>query len=287
MPFLEADPTSIVFNTPTLHMRDSLLTPDSPVVGWDYLTPVTVTCAAEYDEELIRASTGIEDLASIGAYLQVDCLATRWRTVVTTPLTAGAQALSLRIDLDPGFLSDELELRHGLVLLHENPATTSQFAARSKGSRLLESAQTHRFVLEGDGSAFPVEAFPFSTVNLPKSAPWHLHCSAGNLDDSFKGHVRLFVNTEHPHAAQILSGSDPVMNSIVTHGVFVDLLLKASQLDSFDDFVEYEEGGIGDTLDELTELQLAQPLAEAVRGLRQDPLETMTRLRSELGLLGG
>lgn len=288
LPFLVAPRDEVFEFTPViLRAGDAEFAEGDPVVGWDYLTPVTVSTAVQFNAEAVSRATGIEDITAIGAFLQVDCLATMRRDVVSQPLRGDAEYLTLQVELAPGSVAEELEVRTGLLLLVDDPARTSALAAFQRGSLLGEPASPERFHLEGQGSTFPVEAFSFAAVGLSPDAPWNLHFSALSLADPFKRSVRLNVNTDHPQAAAILDGEPGVVSSVVHHGVVLDLLLACAPLtkDGWDG--DYTEGSVGDIADSLCREFLGSSLSAFVHDLEHDTAEVMTRLRAGTELLRG
>lgn len=287
LPHLLADPAAYLFTDPTLNLGETVFGPGDPVTGWDYLTPLTITVQLTFDTQGLARSTGILDLSAMGAFLQIDCLATGLRRTVAKRLSDEDEAVSLQAHLEAGTVASELEVRTGLVLLEDDPPRSTGLAAKRRGDRLTDQVSPISFLLEGSGATFPIESFDFERAGLPPDAPWHLHFSATSLTDSFKRSVRLNVNSSHTRAADLLAGGPGLVQSVLHNGVVLDLLLAGTQLVADDTDQDMPEGSVGEVVSGLCEQFLGQSLPEFASDLQNDPVELMTRLRGRTGLLHG
>lgn len=287
MPFRTASDDSVEFAAPRLQVGDAVFDAGDPVATWDYLATSTVLGGVRIDPDELRRSTAMADLDGLSAAMQVDCTATGFRETVTVPVLSavGADAL-VQVRIGPHTVAGELNVRYGIVLEREREMGHEMSASR-RGSRVYTPAKNFRFSLEGDAAGFPTEAFDFEPTAYPTEACWHLNFRADSLDEPFMGAVRLFINTRHPAASTLLSGTASIHRSVLFHGVVEQLLVSASNRWSDELPAEYEDGTVGHALHELAATYLHMGLAEAISALAGDSERLFTRLRAATGLLEG
>lgn len=287
MPFRVASPDSVVFQDPVLRTGETVIRVGEPVPTWDYLSPVEISCSCEVDTAELLRSTGLSSLEHIAMVLQVDCPATGIRRVTTGSLERSGGLPSLGIELAPNTVAVEVEVRQGLVLSHPDPRSRDR-AARRTGSRLHPGGRVARFRLEGDAAGFPVEAFDFSRAGLPADAAWRLNFRSESLDLPFLGAVRLFVNTNHEYASQLLAGTSPLLQSVLNYSILEQMLLTVVADSAEDDIsLAYDSGTVGAVLNELTELHLGLALPDFAGAIRTDRQTTLARLQHETAFLRG
>lgn len=287
MPFRVASDKSVSFTEPSLRMGDRHIAAGDPAPTWDYLTWSTVSGGFSVDEDELLRSTALTDLAGLSACLQVDCQSTGFRSTKTVPvMSAISHEALLEMDLAPNTVAGEIEVRYGLVLERPNLETQQVMAAFRRGSRVYSLPRTYRFLLEGEASGFPTEAFDFGPTGYPTGAAWHVSFRADSPDEPFMGAVRLFINTKHPAAGTLLSGTPGIVRSVLFHGVLEQLLMTAADLwrDELSD--DHEKGSVGAVLSELTGTYLGMTLPAAVAAIHGDRDRVLTKLRESTGLLG-
>lgn len=284
MPFRTASPESVSISEPRLHVQDEVFGPRDPVNLWDYMSEIHVTSEFRVDEESVLASTGLPDLESLAATVQVDCVRTGFRRVASKGLRTGSPT-AVSVQVPAHTVAHELEVRSGLTLAHEL-LPNAQAIAHRKGSRLFWEQKRTRFELEGQGSGFPVEAFNFGSAGLPVDAAWKLNFDANDLERPFMAAVRLLVNSGHPRSSDILSGSAGLVQSVVFHGVLEQLLLTVADGDAATN-VSFEEGTVGAVMDDLTHVYLGYGLHDAVQRLRLNRSLLLARLQGVSGFLQG
>ncbi len=294
MPFRTASDAAVEFAEPRLQVGDLIIDAGDPSPTWDYLVSSSVFGRVKVHTNELLLSTGLTDLAAVSATLQVDCHATGFRHLVSVPILQTVDHVTrLQMGIEPHTVAGEIEVRYGLVL-DKDCERQPNMAPFKRGSRVYTLARTYRFLLEGDGAGFPTEAFAFERTGYPGGAPWHLSFRAESLDDPFMGAVRLFVNTEHPAAEHLLSGSSNILRSVLFHGILEQLLVTAADRSSHDiedwddEFsMNHEEGSVGAVLGNLTVTYLGMALPAAVAAIRHDRDRVLTKLRETAGLLNG
>ena len=283
MPFRTASEASVSFSAPSLTFGDVTVMPGEPALGWDYLTPVSVSATCSINAAPLLAETGLTDLASVSAVMQVDCPQTGHRMTSLIPAQDVTDAGgALFIDVPANTIAGSLEVRLALCLTQPLEPGPSM-APHQRGSRIYQGKRAHRFYLEGDGSSFPSEAYDFGPAGLPPEAPWHLSMGALSLDEPFMSCVRLYVNTAHPAASKLLAGRG-IEHSVLFHGIIEQMLDAAADHD-LSSSEEWEEDSLGAVLKSLSRTYLNMSLEDAVSALRSDRANTLTRLRASAALL--
>lgn len=268
MPFLQAE-ESVVWEVPTLVMHDQQFSPHEPLASWDYLTPLTLVSEFTVDSEMFLMESGLAAaaIADCRAVAQVDCLATGFRSIVTAPLADGVNGRGLlELPIPPDQVAEAIEVRQLVVLARQvepNGPVTAVFPA----SRVQEEPAVHTFRLEGDGGAFPTEAFPFADAGFPVDALWLFRFEADRLEESFLATARVFINTQHPQSGELLSGKPSPTQSVLFTSLLGEMLSMVALSDTELQAV-YEDGSAGQVLQGIVETYLGVDLPTAVEQAR-------------------
>ncbi|WP_406024047.1 hypothetical protein OH802_00345 [Nocardioides sp. NBC_00850] len=248
--------------------------------GWDYAKEEVIGLTLDLDPNEVLTSTGLVSLDQVEIVVIAECREVLRRFVVRQRMSNNhIGPVDLSLTIPAGEAAHKLDLSAHLVLASTWEPTGFD-VPRVKGARLATS-QRISVVLEGDASRFPTEAVPFSTLGMEQS-PWTVTRTFYDLNDSFMGGVRLFVNTEHPIGRRAL---DPATASSVKGFLQADILrtLIAEVARSEEEVrQEYIEGSVGDVLDGMCLLFLQRSLEVAVQIHREDPARLERILQSVL-----
>lgn len=285
MPHRVASPASVTFAEPWLEVSGERFGPDDPAVPWDYLLDSTVSSSIAVDEASFLESTGLPTTAGVVAVMQVDCRATGSRRMVTIPLPSGDQPALMQVHLGPNQVAQQIEVTHSILLDTPDREETVDLVAFRRGSRLLPSSATYRFILEGSASTFPTEAFDFGPAGLPAEAAWKLQFDPESLDEPYLAAVRLFINSSHPSASELLSGRPSQAQSVLFHTIVEHLFLIVTERFHADGQNEFQADSVGEALDHLAKVYLGVPLSTAISMLEQDRADTICRLQASTSFL--
>ena len=112
-----------------------------------------------------------------------------------------------------------------------------------------------------------------------------LSCRGDSLDANYSTSVRLFINTNHERAPEILAGKGSGVQSVLFHSILEQMFLMAAELGSSDPSQEFEEGTVGAVLDTLSQMYLHQGLAKTINALRNDRWRTLASIQHATGFL--
>lgn len=288
MPFYQAS-ESVTWSDPMVVVNGEIRSLDEPLSDWDYLTPIEIVTKFQINPEQFLEETYIREaegspLAGIDAVAQVDCLATGVRFVGRTPANGVNGSGSVVVEIPAGEVAESLEIQLSVVLAREDEEPHGVAATRT-GSRLYTHPKKFKLQLEGCGGGFPTEAFPFSDLGLPSEATWYLSFDSSRLEDSFMTGVRLFVNTDHPRSADLLSNSDETLRSVLFTDIFGELIGRVALLDDTSQLNDFVEDSTGYVLNELTQVYLGRGLAEVVEDLRKEPARMRAKIQSATSFL--
>ncbi|KRF42533.1 hypothetical protein ASH01_17065 [Terrabacter sp. Soil811] len=255
------------------------------MVPWDYFLDSTVSSWISIDEAAFLESTGLPTTAGVLAVMQVDCRATGLRKMVAIQLPGGDVPALLQVHLGPHQCAQQIEVTHAILLDRTSQEDAVDLVAFRRGSRLLTSMATHRFLLEGSASTFPTEAFDFGPAGLPPDAAWKLQFDPESLDEPYLGAVRLFINSSHPSAPELLSGRPSLTQSVLFHSIVEHLLLIVAERFPAEAQSEYQADSVGEALEHLAKVYLGVPLTAAISLLVQDRAETICRLQAATSFL--
>lgn len=169
--------------------------------GWDYDREIRIGTGPRISIVELLESTGLQDPADVHVAITIDCAATSRRFVKRVPLLDYASSVDPFLELEVPAGSVALELRMACHVVLGGSRTPNGLAASAKGSRLAESPVT-KLVLEGEASRFPTEAVSFADMRW-ESAAWSVRIEADDMNESFAGAVRLFLNSDHPVGAAL------------------------------------------------------------------------------------
>lgn len=274
MPYLTAE-ESVTWGAPSVLFAGVELT-DEKTPPWDHLTQVDVVVPFRVDAIGFEKETGIPvggnaDPDHLLAVLQVDCPATGYRAVGSSPLLCGiTEAGLVAVSLPAGTCARQLDLSAHVLLGDGREHAAASFVAHRWGSRLQTNHRLARVNLEGDKSAFPTEAFSFAGAGLPKEAPWQLQVNADFLDLPYLSSVRLFVNTDHPRALELLDAKPSPFDSVLLTDVMGQLLAAIAAHHQGVGEDELQPGSLGGVAEELCQLFLHMSLSDALNMLRID-----------------
>jgi hypothetical protein len=255
--------------------------------GWDYASQVTAGVSVSFNEELLLESTGLGSISELEILLLADCRLAQQRFVAREPLYGHdpRATIDVAVQLPAGQVAGDVRLSAHLGLARTAGEKQGRIASLH-GAR-ISSSGTLTMRLEGDSGRFPTEAVPFSELLLG-NAPWTVDIAYSDLSDSFLGGVRLLINTEHPVAKMAL---DPKAESRVKgllHAEVMRLLIAqvASQAEVADES-SFEEGSIGQVLDQMFEEVLGGSLKATARLYRDEPKRFELLLHDRLDPFGG
>lgn len=176
---------------------------------WDVTVDIAATVTARLDLALLREDCGLPTGTKLTASLCWRSRGTSLRgQLASTNLSplAPTEEISLSGSLPGECAAQEVDFALIVHLTKRPRQITNPLAAVDAGAVLWKS--TRKVLIEGEAARFPVESRPFSSSLFPTQAPWFLEWTATNLDDPLLGGVRLFLNSEHPAAEQMMSESE-------------------------------------------------------------------------------
>lgn len=289
LPHLEADAAALQWGPWWVEIDGRRELVADRLKGWDYASTVRFEIQPTVDVERTLESSGLTNRAEVALVGLLDCRATgrRFTSVVSLGALAAGESNLICIEPEVGTIADEVELSAHLVFTGRGVPNRDGRAWRP-GSRLAASTIT-RLRLEGDAARFPTEAVSFAALGLDPAA-WSLHFAADDLADSFMGHVRLLVNTDHPVTEMLLGQEGETVEALqsvlfvdIARQMFVHVALTHEELDSD----SWPEGSVGQVLDGLAREALAMDLSSLGQLVRQDPLLFERRLQAAFEFLGG
>jgi hypothetical protein len=233
----------------------SRMTPDggeplpATLVDWDYDTSLSLLRPLAVDALRARRLSGLsEDSAldlSVQWFSSSSALRGRaWRSAL--PSVDGHES-AIEFELPGGDLGGTLELVTTLIL--RSPATGSSPAAPSRPGSVLWS-DTHRVVLQGDNTLFPIAPADFHDLPYPTGAGWYLHIDE-DLEAAALGSILLLVNERHEvvmravTAASSPSEADRRVLSTLRTDVLRTLVERALTHEDLVDEVDYPAGSLG------------------------------------------
>ncbi len=225
------------------------------VPGWDYAMALELDRSYRMNPAGIRSDCLLPDDAVL-------CLVVTAATGpgrlgnIRIPVTRhrlGDQDHEIEIPIEitlPGEkLSQNLHLETDLILESEiGEEERKPLAPWRAGSRLWRDR--HSFILEGDGSRFPMEFISFSeSFDNPSQtgALWFLHWSPSTEHlTEFRGGVRLYLNSDNEEFRSRVLAGDRLTLWEIMHGVMIQILSAMLADEHFiEEDSEYDEGSIG------------------------------------------
>lgn len=251
------------------------------LIGWDQSMALTLeTTAPDVDEAALRDCVGNASVLFVGV---VDCRDTSARYISTHLFGAGDAGFT--ITLPPGSIAGQLLLQQHLVVGDSETIASAHTPSRP-GSRLAASpSRTVR--IEGGPTSFPTEAFSFRTAGI-EPVPWKLQVDTSDLDASFMGAVRLWVNTDHPAGRALLDPAHAqfkALTSVVKYET-VGQLIGSLPDDVIDEAgPDEDQDSLGAVVGRFANTWVGADLADAIHLLRTEPVSFWTRVAQKTKLL--
>lgn len=268
--------------------------PSSMIGHWDFEYVTSLSCEVLVNSSQIIETCGVGQGARL-TLLTVASFSVTEVPVVTSRLTldvSSAAAVEVQLEIDPQVAGGTVTLeRH--VVLEEAGRSPSKLAAQRRGSVLLaEGEDAHRIQLEGEGARFPTELLDFSVAGVGDTgALWFLDVDTSRLTDPVSAAVRLYVNSGHP-AVKRMQQEDSEAGSAVASVMGWDVarqLVRTVLSDSLfaDEAGSFEEGSLGQVVENLVEFYMAGEKTESVQQLlREQPGVYERRMQAATGVLG-
>lgn len=283
MPYPVARPGSVMWGRPVLHMADLEFDEDDDVREWTYQDDVIVAGSVGVVPGAFLESTMLDPedgLRGVLAVLLVECDSTGYRRVGTVQMAEDGSSTPVEVHVEAGRLADQVRVTQMVVLDRPDSTVRANRAAHLRGSRLAEEGGAHTFNLEGDGSNFPTESFVFEGGSYPSGSAWVLHFDAEDLDAPYVRATRLYLNEGHPMFSTLRSRTN-----LLEREIFLQMLATVALRFEGDVIGDFEDGSVGQVLDELCEDWLAAPLGQAVQRFREDPGAVMALSQVDSGFL--
>lgn len=241
------------------------------LADWDYASEETVGISLDISVEKLLGSTGLPSVNELEVLAMADCRTIQKRFVARQSLVEyqSGTTIDVRLLLPRGHVAGSVLLSAHLALAQTSPPRQGQ-VAYLRGAR-IHSSTPFTLRLEGTGSRFPTEAVPFSALGFGKG-PWTIDCAYDNLSDSFMGGIRLLINTEHPVGRLSLESRAPSWIISMLRMDLMRLLVAeaASQIESAHES-DFEEGSVGQVLDNMCYFFLKKSLKSSIRTYQDEP----------------
>lgn len=250
---------------------------------WDYASDLHFGVESSVDPAAIRACLDGYPPAVVHLVGTVDCRATFRRFVAATPLNEDGAA-TLSIHVPRGSAAGQVVLTQHLVLGRDLPGGRWWMAQR-KGARLAADGPV-RVDLEGGPERFPTESLSFKAAGLD-DIPWKLQLDATDPYSSFRGSVRLLVNTDHPAGRALLDPKNPLFDALtsVVKATTLHQLLGSVTTDGLAGTEDADPDSVAAALSGLANVWLGLDLAEASQLLHDDPVTFWDRVSARTDLL--
>ncbi len=286
-PHLVASTRAVTWAGWHLETKDGRRELGSQLDAWDYDQALTIGTSPEIDTFELIKSTGIEDPSQIHVVVTVDCSSTSRRFLAHAPVDQylGGSDRWIGVDIPRGAAALDLKMTCQLVLMADRRSSGN--AARFKGSRLTTSPTT-RLVLEGEASRFPTEALSFSDLRWEPAA-WSVRIDLEDLDEAFRGAVRLVLNTDHPVGAA-LSSMDPrtygALGSVLRIDIVRSVLLTAIEHISRGGKAQsgFEEESFGSVAEQMSNDHFGMGLSDIAELRATNPARFERVLQSSIGM---
>lgn len=294
MPFLVANPESVVWEAPVLRCHNEVIAPGEFFTTWDYLSEISVELSFLADHEMLVAGVigsaqpveVIHDIVErTEVVLRVECPSTQYRQLVSRRLSPGRMTESVSMTIPRGVIANEIGLTASVVLRAEG-ASWNDLSPTQIGSRMIGDDGRWTVRLEGKGSSFPMSAFDFRGTGLPEGALWYLRMQPERLTDPFGAAVRLLVNSGHPRSSDLLkppSESGPSdLPGMLRYDLLAMLLEAVAGLPPDDLAQDFEEGTLGMVLSQLAGVYFGESLPDLVAQMGRDHSRFRADLQKQL-----
>lgn len=204
--------------------------------GWDYNFDLHLSLSvAEVNASRIREECGLPDEARMVMSVVVASPPARYRERVWHSSIIGAGSFSgdVAFEISGSSLSRLVEL-HTEVLLLDTTDSPDVFAPSLPGSRLW--GRSHRVMLEGSASRFPMEVVNFEKHLVHLRAPralWYLHWNPGDLEAPAMGAMLLYLNSRQRMLVRAAEENEPVLHELLSTDVARQLILGALASEEF------------------------------------------------------
>lgn len=251
--------------------------------GWDYASELTLGVTSSILPSAVSACLGGFPPNVVQLVATVDCRSTLRRFVTSTPLDQDGQA-SLTINVPRGQVASHIVVTQHLVLARDLPQQNAHLARR-KGARLAMDEPV-RVQLEGGPERFPTESLSFAAVGL-EATPWKLQLDATDPYSSFRGSVRLLINSDHPAGRALLDQTHPLFEALtsVVKVSAVYQLLGSVDAEGLLDEQDFDPDSLAAAATALARVWLGLELEDAVRLEHDDPVAFWDRLSARAELL--
>ncbi|WP_143008191.1 hypothetical protein [Tessaracoccus oleiagri] len=288
LPHLEAATDSIEWGSWWVSTQGSRSIAEGNVQNWDYSTAITFELQPAVDKDVFLESTGLDDLDLCEIVAIAECAATGYRHATRHNLAEmfSSSEKVLAIEPSPSTLAQSVRLMAHVVLARNLDRVPNNVASR-RGARLAQSTPI-TLQLEGDGSRFPTEAVSFRSLGLDE-ALWSLRYDLSQPEEMFTTAVRLFINTDHPRAEQLLDGSHPeatLIKSALETDIVRQLLAGAAEFSDLFIRRDWPEASTGETLESLAESFFGHSLEELLRRRSLDLIEFERLLQARTDMFG-
>ncbi len=177
--------------------------------GWDYQTKLFLSRSFEISDRSIVAQCQL----GLNARLGLIVTARSSTTKVVRPIWSDIWAAGSRNEPSLHQLETVLEgydmggrLTLTSTVVFYSSSSISESAPSKVGQILWRDAKS--VYLEGQGSQFPTYCEDFSRTRYEiRNAPWAVEVEDDDLDASFLGSVRVFLNENHKGVRKLLEGS--------------------------------------------------------------------------------
>lgn len=251
--------------------------------GWDYASELSFGVTTSVSPSDLAECLGGFPPNVVSLVGTVDCRATLRRFVGSVPLNPDGSG-SVTIAVPRGAAAGQVVLTQHLVL-GRDLAQPSPVLARRKGARLAISDPV-RVNLEGGPDRFPTESLSFKAAGLD-DIPWKLQLDATDPYASFRGSVRLLVNTDHPAGRALLDPEHPLFEALtsVVKVATVHQLLGSIDAEGLVGDPDLDPDSLAAAASGLANVWLSLDLEDAVQLEHDDPVAFWDRLSARTQLL--
>lgn len=253
------------------------------VTDWDADTELNLGVRLRFDVDSVTEVIGSE--GKVTGFAIADSEATIDRFTSTRSVLVGASDPESCIDvplvIPAGRAAGSLRLRAGLTVL-------TSTAGLPAGARLAETRE-QRLLLEGNGSRFPVNGYPFPPTE--RQVPWKLGVTYDDPEDHFLGSVSVDVNTNHPAGRILLEAPEDPRHPLISSALRVDVVRTMLARLSLDErFSEAPADDVSDdalhtVADQMMTNLLGRDLQSMVSSYQSDPIAADQLMRERLRYL--
>ena len=222
---------------------------DTVLEDWDYSADVSVQLDLHVDLEGVCADIGVSGEVKLAALIHWNATGSNLRGA--GPATVVKQGNNtLRLDLPGGELGGVLTLSPRVVL--KGADVFGPLSPRRCGSTLWSDQIV--VTLEGGGARLPTMPVPFSRLGIGAggTAAWALSVENADLEASASSSILLYLNTEHPRVAEMLSDQPTpetaVLLDFIEYDVTRQLVMRALDTEDLYDSYQPSAGSLGEAL---------------------------------------